>query len=193
MTGRPLLLYIGVIKIIIRCGPHLYKVQRIDNIIELDERLEHGDENPLAALGEIERDWRVRLAPEDGTPQHIDYGRYGKWRGDLETYLKTCRGWTAACPELLQKCSAFRSRQVARARRRRRRSGRFYASRVRYPSQVRICVNGRLFACKLGAPCRAKLDGPAKLEVWDAKIENGTGSTAKTVIFDDAKELERGE
>ena len=34
----------------------------------------------------------------------------------LKTYCKTCRGCTAARPALLQKCNAFRSRQVARAR-----------------------------------------------------------------------------
>ena len=66
------------------------------------------------------------------------------WTGmGLETYLKTCRGWTAARPALL------RSGQVARARQRRWSS---FARGVRWPSHVRICLNERLSACKLGAP-----------------------------------------
>ena len=36
---------------------------------------------------------------------------------------------------------------------------------------------------------RARPDGPAKLEVWATKMESGTGSTAKAIMFDDAKEL----
>ena len=55
----------------------------VDSIIELHERLEHGDENPLTAFSIGEKsdaiggyDWRVRLAPEDGIPQHEDYRRH---------------------------------------------------------------------------------------------------------------------
>jgi hypothetical protein len=37
-------------------------------------------------------------------------------------------------------------------------------------------------------PLRAKSDAPAKFEVWATRIENGTGSTIKAVMFDNAKE-----
>ena len=39
---------------------------------------------------------------------------------------------------------------------------------------------------------RAKPDRPVKLEVWAAKMENGTVSTAKPVVFYDEKELVAG-
>ena len=38
-------------------------------------------------------------------------------------------------------------------------------------------------------PLRAKSDAPAEFEVWAANMENGTGSTIKAVMFDNAKEL----
>ena len=41
-------------------------------------------------------------------------------------------------------------------------------------------------------PLRAKADAPAEFEVWAAKMENGTGSMIKAVMFDNAKELVAG-
>ena len=38
----------------------------------------------------------------------------------------------------------------------------------------------------------AKSDPPAELEVRAARMENGTGSTIKAVVVDDAKELAAG-
>ena len=107
------------LKIIIRCGPHLYAV---DNIIELHERLAHGDENPLTAFSIRGKlgvyDWHRRAAHRSmGTMVDIANGAVTGMV--LKTYLKTCPGWTATRPALLQKRNALRSRQVARARRRR--------------------------------------------------------------------------
>ena len=41
-------------------------------------------------------------------------------------------------------------------------------------------------------PLRAKSDAHIEFEVWAAEMENGTGSTIKAVMFDNAKELVAG-
>ena len=171
-------------------GPHLYTV---DNIIELHERLAYGDENPLTAFSIRGKsgvyDWHRRAAHRNmGTTVDIANGAVTGMV--LKTYLKTCPGWTAARPALLQKRNALRSGQVAHARRRRWSSSTAIWSR--WPWQVRICANGRLFACKFGAPFESQTRWASQIGSLGCEDGERNGSAAKAVMFDDVKELVAG-
>ena len=126
-----------------------------------------------------------------------DYRRHGKRHGDRDA--------TEDIPEDPPRLDSGPSRALAKSAKlsvqdrshtrddaagaHSRRSAWSYASLVRWPSQVLICVKGRVLGCKLGAPLRARSNTPAEVV---AKMGNGTWSTIKRVMYDNARELVAG-
>jgi len=170
---------------------------------KLHERLEHEDEHPLSAFSTGEKsdaigvyDWHRRMG-HHSMKTIVDMAN-GAVTGMI---LKDVPG----DPPKLDSCPSC---ALAKAQRLPFKTGR---TRATMPLEL---IHGDLVGpmpvesvsrCKYGfvlmddysraswvLPLRAKSDAPAEFEVWAAKMENGTGSTIKAVMFDNAKELVAG-